>query len=128
MHAAWLSMHGMAPWARASTLPAALRAPIVALTAWATALLAAYGILRRVARTRVGVIFVGACGPLAALGLLRLLERADAPATLFAVLPVAACGCTWGFSALLSRLRLTGRAASKWIEVSRPSGLPPGGS
>jgi hypothetical protein len=117
MRAAWLSMHGMAPWARASTLPAALRAPIVALSAWVAALMAAYAVLRRAARTRVGVILIGACGPLAALGLLRLLERADARAPAFVVLPVAAGGCTWAMAALLSRLRHTGRAASKWIEV-----------
>jgi hypothetical protein len=110
-------MHGMAPWARASTLPAALRAPLVAMAAWAAASLAAYAVLRRSARTRLGVIVIGAGGPLSALGLLRLLERADAHAAAFLLLPLAACGCTWVCAGILSRLRHRRRAASKWIEV-----------
>jgi hypothetical protein len=115
-----LSMHGMAPWARASTLPAVLRAPLLALAAWATASIAAYGVLRSAARarlTRLGVIVVGAGGPLCTLGLLRLLERAGTPAAAFLLLPFAGCVVAAACAALLSRLRRTGGAASKWIKV-----------
>jgi hypothetical protein len=127
-HVAELTMHGMAPWARASTLPAALRAPLLALAAWASGSLAAYAVLRRAARTRLGVLFLGAAGPLGALGLLRLFERAGAPAAAFLLLPVAACaacalaagaGAVAGprAEAVFSRLQLTGRAASKSLKV-----------
>ncbi|HEY8040258.1 MAG TPA: hypothetical protein VIF15_10720 [Polyangiaceae bacterium] len=117
VHASTLSLHGMAPWAQASTLPATLRAVLLAVTAWAVASLAAWSVLRRSVRTRLGAILVGAAGPLAALGLLRLLERADARPALFALLPPVACACCLAMAALLSRLRYSGRAASTWIKV-----------
>jgi hypothetical protein len=117
VHVASLSMRGMAPWAQASTLPPALRAVLLALTAWAVASLAAYAVLRRAVRTRLGAILVGAVGPIAALGLLRLLERSDARPALFAALPLVACGACAGLSALLSRLRHPRGAASTWIRV-----------
>jgi len=117
VHAASLSIRGMAPWAQASTLPAALRAVILALTALSAAWLAAYAVLRRAVRTRVGAIVIGAAGPLAALGLLRLLERADARAPSFALLPLAAAGACAGVAALLSRLRRPRGAASTWFRV-----------
>jgi hypothetical protein len=127
-HVAALAMHGMAPWARASTLPAALRALLLTIAAWASGAIAAYAVLRRAARTRLGVLLLGAAGPLGTLGLLRLFERAGVPAPVFLVLPLAACaacalvaglgavlGSRWPWvAAVLSRLRLTGRAASKW--------------
>jgi hypothetical protein len=117
LHVAALSMHGMAPWARASTLPAALRAPLLALAAWASAAIAAYAVLRRAARTRVGVLFLGALGPVCGLGLLRLLERGGATWPAFLLVPVAACAVVWFAAAALSRLRHTGRAASKWMKL-----------
>jgi hypothetical protein len=120
LHVDELSMHGMAPWARASTLPAVLRAPLLAIAAWASASIAAYAVLRSAARarlTRLGVIVVGAGGPLCMLGLLRLLERAGTHAAAFLLLPVAACAVTAACAGLLSRLRRTGGAASKWIKV-----------
>jgi hypothetical protein len=117
VHVASLSIRGMAPWAQASTLPAALRAVLLALTAFSAAWLAAYAVLRRAVRTRVGAIVVGAVGPLAALGLLRLLERADARAPAFALLPLAACGACVGVAALLSRLRHPRGAASTFMRV-----------
>lgn len=117
VHVTSLSMRGMAPWAQASTLPAALRALLLAVTAWAVASLAAYAVLRRAVRTRFGAILVGAAGPVAALGLLRLLERADARPLAFALLPAAACAACGGMAVLLSRLRHPRRAASTWIRV-----------
>jgi hypothetical protein len=117
VHVASLSMRGMAPWAQASTLPPYLRALLLALTAWAVASLAAYAVLRRAVRTRLGAIVVGAAGPIAALGLLRLLERADARPAAFALLPLVASGACAGLAALLSRLRQLRGAASTWIRV-----------
>jgi hypothetical protein len=104
-HAGTLSMHGMAPWAHASTLPAPLRALVLALAGWLAASVAAYVVLLKAARTRVGVLVVGAAGPLVALGLMRILEEAGSRPWAFALVPV------------LSRLRRTGRAASTWIKV-----------
>jgi hypothetical protein len=108
VHARTVTLHGMAPWAHASTLLPALRASLLALTAWSTAFLGAFGVLRGVVRARAGAIVLGAAGPLAALGLLRHLERTDAPPTAFVLVPLAAWGaygaCTACLSAL-SRLR-----------------------
>jgi hypothetical protein len=88
-------------------------------------------------KTRLGVIVLGAAGPLGTLAFLRLLERTGARAPLFLLLPIAAwalasgCGLAarvWGkwntaskwskwnkgaLSEALSRLRRTGRAATK---------------
>jgi hypothetical protein len=116
LHVAALSMYGMAPWARASSLPAALRALLLAIAAWATASIAAYAVLRSAARarlTRLGVILLGAGGPLCTLGLLRLLERTGARAPVFLLLPLAGCMVAAACAAVLSRLRYTGGAASK---------------
>lgn len=107
-----LSLHGMAPWAGASSLPAWLRAVLLALTAASVASLAAYGVLRRATRSRLGAFVLGAAGPLVALGLIRLLERADARPAAFALVPVAGALACMGMTALLSRLRWTWHAAS----------------
>jgi hypothetical protein len=112
IHVASLSLHGMAPWARASTLPAALRAVLLALTAWACASLAAWAVLRHAAINRLVALALGAAGPLVALGLVRLLERADAHAWLFALIPVAAAGACTSAAAGLTRLRRGKHAAS----------------
>jgi len=113
MHVATLSMHGMAPWARASNLPAPLRAVLFALSAWLAAWLAAYSVLRRATHTRLGALLLGAVGPLAALGLVRVLERRDVAPLAFALVPVACAAAVILAAELLSRLRHTGRAASK---------------
>jgi hypothetical protein len=122
VHVNELVMHGMAPWARASTLPAPLRAVLLALTAWLASWTAAYAVLRRAARTRLGALSLGAAGPLAALAVLRLLERANATSAAFMLVPVAclltallgAAGRSWRNWRVPSayRLRHKGRAAS----------------
>jgi hypothetical protein len=115
VHVTSFSMRGMAPWARASTLPAALRALLLAVTAWSVAWLAVHAVLRLRVRTRAAAILLGAVGPVTALGLLRLLERADARPSLYAALPLAACavlGCAVELPAQFSRLRQRRRAAS----------------
>jgi hypothetical protein len=105
VHVHALSMRGMAPWAHASTLPPLLRALLLALSAWGAASVAAYAVLRRAVYARVGAIVLGAAGPLAALGLLRMLERADAPSAAFAVVPCVACAGAAAVGWFLSRLR-----------------------
>jgi hypothetical protein len=112
VRAAALSLHGMAPWASASSLPAWLRAVLLALTAWSVSSLAAYGVLRRATRSRLGAVGLGAAGPLVALGLIRLLERADARPSAFALVPLAAALACAAVTALLSRLRWPWHAAS----------------
>jgi hypothetical protein len=115
LHVGALRMRGMAPWAQASTMPPPVRALVLGLTAWAAAFAAALSSLRGAARSRVGAFAFGAAGPLVALGLLRLFERASAPLAVYAVLPLAAAACTLAVAAgiaCLRRLRDRNRAAS----------------
>ncbi|HZU81998.1 MAG TPA: hypothetical protein VE987_03730 [Polyangiaceae bacterium] len=104
VHVTTLSMHGMSPWAHASNLPPALRALVLALTAWCAGSVAAYGVLRRAVRARSGAIALGAAGPIAALGLLRVLERADARPAVFLVLPLVACASAAAVALALAAL------------------------
>ncbi len=117
-----LSLHGMAPFARASTLSALARAVVMGLSAWLAASVAAYAMLLRGARsgTRARAIVVGAVGPIAALGLVRLLEASNARPLAFAAVPLAA-GASAALAAAaaqpLSRVvraayRLRGRTAA----------------
>jgi hypothetical protein len=115
MHVAALTLGRMAPWARASTLPAPLRAALFALTAWLAAWLSAYAVLVRGARTRIAAILVGASGPLAALGIVRWLEQGNAAPIAFVAVPIV-CACASGAAAaILPRLRLSWHAASTSI-------------
>lgn len=110
LHVAALSIHGMAPWARASTLSAPLRAVVLGLTAWLCASVAAYLTLRRTGSARGHVLVLGASGPIASLGLLRLLETADARPALFALVPLVGAAAALVAAGLLTRLaRLRGR-------------------
>jgi hypothetical protein len=87
-----LAIHGLPPWAQASTLPSPLRALFLALAGVASAALAALAALRRpfAPHGRLHAIAVGAAGPLAALAALRLLERTEAHAAVYALVPLAA--------------------------------------
>ena len=118
VHVGSLSLRGMAPWARASTLPPWLRAMLLAVTGASAAWTAAYLVLRRGVRARAAALLIGVAGPLAALGLLRLLERADARTSLFALLPPTAwlacltCAACVGLGSRLRRpWRATGTAS-----------------
>jgi hypothetical protein len=115
VHVATLSLQRMPPWARASTLPPWLRAVLFSLAAWLAAWLAAYAVLRRSARTRLAAIVLGASGPLAALGAVRLLEQASAPAAAFAVVPAVCAAASTVAASLMPRLRLPWHAASKTV-------------
>jgi hypothetical protein len=121
VHVATLSLRGMSPWAQASTLPPAGRALLLATTAWSAALLAACLVLRGAVRSRVAAILLGAAGPVAALGLLRLLERADARPWLFGLLvlaPFAASGVTAALVRAMSMAHLT--SAAERLGLRRP--------
>jgi hypothetical protein len=103
LHVASLSIRGLPAWAQASSLPAPLRALVLALSGWIAASLGAYTVLRRAAETRAGVLLIGAVGPLSALGLMRLFERMSARPMAFAMVPVAGGACTLVLGAILSR-------------------------
>jgi hypothetical protein len=118
LHVGSVSIRGLAPWAQASGMSSLLRALVLALSGIAASTLSAYSILLRPPRTRIGVLSLGAAGPLAALALLRLLERAGAAPAAFVVVPIAAAGCpallAYGLALLrrLHRLQERGRAAT----------------
>jgi hypothetical protein len=110
VHVGTLSVRGMPPWAHASTLKPVLRALLLALAAWSSASVAAYAVLRRAVRGRGGAIVLGGAGPLATLGLVRLLERADAGAAVFLVVPVAAALSAAAVALALPRLARLGES------------------
>ncbi len=98
VHVGTLALRGLAPWARASSLPPVLRAVVVIASGLIGASGAVY-VLLRVRRRRIGGVAataLGAAGPLAALATLRSLE-VRIPETspgawlgLFALVPLAA--------------------------------------
>jgi hypothetical protein len=107
-----LSVRGLSPWARASTLPAPWRAIVLALSGAAGAFLAAYVVLRGAARSRLEAFVLGAAGPLATLGLMRWLERMGSNPLFFAIAPMASGGVALLAGALLERLRARPQVAS----------------
>ncbi|HLK41304.1 MAG TPA: hypothetical protein VKU41_31350 [Polyangiaceae bacterium] len=117
VHVGSLVLRGMAPWAHASTLGAPLRSLVLVLAAWLSAHLGALSVLRRAARTPLGVLLIGAAGPLASLGLMRVLERLDSGRASFLLVPLVGAACTSGVAVALSRLRVTGAAASTWVKI-----------
>lgn len=90
VHVARLTLRGMAPFTHASNVPAALRALVVVLAAAlaAAAAAAACASPRPIFRGTFAAVAVGAAGPLLALGFLRALERANAPAPWFLLTPI----------------------------------------
>jgi hypothetical protein len=115
VHVDALSIQGMAPWAHASTLPAPARAVVLAVTGWLAATAAAFLVLSRgqgsgratAAASRLDVLALSAAGPIAALELVRLLERANANPALFLLVPLAALA---GISLAAGLARLVGVA------------------
>ncbi|MBX3219911.1 MAG: hypothetical protein KF795_05280 [Labilithrix sp.] len=107
-----LVLRGLAPWARASSLPPALRAGVVAGSSLVAGCAAAAAILRG-RRRRVGGVAaaaIGAAGPLAALVTLRALElRVPETASgwwlsLFGLVPLAALVAVLAAAALVTAL------------------------
>ncbi len=123
IHVASLSLHGIAPWARASSIPAGLRAVALVVAAAGSAGLAAFAVLLRAVRGRLGAGALGAVGPVVALGVLRALERrsyfSDARSLLVVLVPLAAlasCAAAAALPAALSRLRHKRLTASTSVE------------
>jgi hypothetical protein len=120
VHVGSLVLRGLAPWARASALPASLRGGLVAFSSLAAGVTAVFGIFRAY-RRRVGQLAslaIGASGPLVALGTLRALELRvpeGAPGywlLLFATVPLAAIAGATLAVALVTTLPRRGRAGS----------------
>jgi hypothetical protein len=88
VHVRTLTLRGLPPFARASSLPPYGRGLLVSASGLVSAIAAAYLVLRRRVRARFVAVALGAAGPLAALGALRTLERTDAVAW-FVLLPLA---------------------------------------
>lgn len=119
VHVGTLALHGLSPWARASSLPPILRAVVVIASGLVGASGAVY-VLLRVRRRRIGGVAataLGAAGPLAALATLRALEvripetSPGAWLVLFALVPLAAAAAVaavLGLVTLLPEGRATG--------------------
>jgi hypothetical protein len=103
------TLRGLSPWATASTLAPWTRATVMGSSALVCVLLSAWGVLRRMARSPLAVLLVGAAGPLAALGLVRAMERADARTTYFLLVPAIAAMAS--VLALVVTARIRGRHA-----------------
>lgn len=116
-----LVLHGLAPWARASSLPPLLRAAVVGGSALVAGCAAAAAMLR-VRRRRVGGVAaaaIGAAGPLAALATLRALELRVPEASpgwwllLFGLVPLVALLAVIGAANLVTALPETRSTDSK---------------
>jgi hypothetical protein len=123
IHVASLSLHGMAPWARASTLAPPWRALLLVLAGAGAAAAAAFAVLQRAVGGRLGAGLLGAVGPLAALSVLRALERQTmaplgARLLLFGLVPLAAVGTVACCAALLSRVAAFSRLRHKRLTAS----------
>jgi hypothetical protein len=116
-----LVLRGLAPWARASSLPPLLRAALVTSSSLLAGWLAAAAILstRRRRVGGVGAAAIGAAGPLAALVALRALElrvpeaEPGAWLLLFALVPIAAVAAVAAAVALVAALPERRRADTK---------------
>lgn len=100
-----LSLRGLPPFGPSARLAPPARALVLATSALAAATSALVLVLRGRARSRLRALALGASGPLAALGVLRALERSAVPGPSFAAVP--ACGVLAVLAAgfLVSRLR-----------------------
>jgi len=105
VHATTVALHGMSPWTHASNVPPLARALVVLLAAMLGALAAIHVCVTRVARGTFAAVVIGVSGSLGALGLMRALERADAPVLAYFVTPIVALALPLALGALLSVVR-----------------------
>lgn len=89
VHTKHVTLHGMSAWAHASSVPPAERTIVVVLAAAVAAMASIWACLTGRVRGPFLAIVLGASGPLAALGLMRALDRADAPAAWYLLTPIA---------------------------------------
>ncbi len=90
VHATHVALHGMSPWTHASNVGPILRAFVVVLAAALAALASIHAAITGRARGTFAAVLVGVSGPLAALGLMRTLERADASRFAYLAMPIVA--------------------------------------
>jgi hypothetical protein len=100
-----LSLRGLPPFGASARLDPTSRALVLGGSGLAAAASALLLVLRGRARTRLRALALGAAGPLAALGMLRALERAAAPVPFFAAVPVGVVLAVLASGILVSRLR-----------------------
>jgi len=105
VHVDTLVLRGMAPWAHASNVPPWFRAWIIVAAAAAAAFVALEAGLRRLGRGPIAAVAVGAAGPLAALGLMRALERADSSLAGYVLLPILAAAAPAALAMAIRRAR-----------------------
>lgn len=117
VHVSTMVIRGLAPWARASSLPSVWRALLLLLSGLLASTLSAYVVLRSPRRRGWGRFFamaVGAMGPVAALATLRLLERSSDDTLVYYILvPFSALVSTAVLGLLASRLPVFRMTASK---------------
>lgn len=113
VHVGSLSLSGMAPWTRASSVPPFVRALVVTTSGLGTSCAVVLALLR-LRRRRIGSVVAvgfGAIGPLAALGVLRALELRVPDVTpgpwlsVLVLVPVAAVSAVLATVALVASLR-----------------------
>lgn len=107
VHVSSLVLRGLPPWARASILSPWQRALFMALSLVVACFASSFAVRALHVKARFAALALGAAGPLGALGLLRALERRDAPSFAFLLLPVASLVCitTAAFAIRLWRVR-----------------------
>jgi hypothetical protein len=119
IHVGALTLRGLPPWARASAIPPALRAVVVALSGLLAASASVLALLR-LRRENLGslrALAIGASGPLAALAALRALDLRvpEVPSLAWlaalVLVPIAAVSAVATTSALAVLLPLTQRSA-----------------
>lgn len=106
VHVGRLVLRGLPPFARASALPAWLRALLLGLASAGSAFLAVRGLLQRGPRRQLTLhaVVIGVAGPLVALVALRQLETRTPALPLYAVVPLLAVLTTRLALAVSSRL------------------------
>jgi hypothetical protein len=112
VHAAHVTLRGLPPWAKASTLPSASRATLLVLSALAASFVAASGTLALRRSSRFVPVFLGGIGPTGALFALRVLEQIDASPAGYVLVPIVAYALTAALLALASRLPRRSAAAT----------------
>jgi len=105
VHAQTVVIRGMAPWTHPSNVPPLLRALVVELAAALAALAAIACGLTRLVRGTFAAVCVGASGALASLGLMRAMERANAPAAVYLVTPIVSLVVTLAVATVIMLTR-----------------------
>ncbi len=115
VHVQKLVLRGIPPFARASALPAWLRALVLVAAAALSAGLAVHALLVAgvTPLLRLRAVLLAVTGPLAALFVLRALETRGPPPALYVLVPVAALATSILGRVLLSRLPRTSGAGTR---------------